>query len=137
MSTRSSALTNERAASSALFDSAPLPLVLKQISIELESLADAVHVVEEAVSTMSNATTESSKSAVLSLQKIDLVTQSLRAIASFSFRLSQSVPEGWQVDAPAAAEIITISDLAKRLSCSQRRVSWGVAQVVGDWELFD
>ena len=115
----------------------PLPFVFEQIGMELTAIADAVHLVEETIGEMVATGPENTKNAILSLQKIDMISQSLRAIANFSMSLSRSIPEEWQVDAPAAAKGVLLSDLARRLGCSLRHVSWGTIKVEGDWELFD
>ena len=118
-------------------DDIPLAEVFKQISVELVAVANTVNVVEETVSRLADDGTDNSRIMMRDLQSIDVISQSLRAIASFSLNLSQSIPGDWQIDVRPATEKVSLSDLVKRLSCVHHHVSWGKTKVVGDWELFD
>jgi hypothetical protein len=94
----------------------PLVDVLKQISIELVAIANTVNVVEETISRIA-CEGDSNQMMVRDLQSIDVVSQSLRAIASFALNISQPIPKEWQVDVAGATDRILLTDLAKRLTC--------------------
>ena len=48
-------------------------------------------------------------------QALDLLTQQLQGVAAFLDALAPTLPAGWMGDAAAAAEAVTMSDLAHRL----------------------
>lgn len=111
--------------------------VLKQIGLELNSIAETVGQIEETVSRMATENANKDQRMMRDLQNIDMIGQSLKAIAGFSASISQSVSIDWAVDTSAAAETVLLADLAKRLSCAQRNVNWGNSNRSGEWEVFD
>ena len=94
----------------------PLGDVLKQISIELVAIANTVNLVEETISRIA-CDGQANHMMVKDLQSIDVISQSLRALASFSMNVSQPIPAHWQVDVAQATDRILLTDLAKRLTC--------------------
>jgi hypothetical protein len=100
----------------ALSHEVPLVDVLKQISIELVAIANTVNLVEETVNRIA-CDGGANQMMVRDLQSIDVVSQSLRAIASFTLNISQPLPRDWQVDVAGATDRILLTELAKRLSC--------------------
>ncbi len=53
--------------------------------------------------------------AVEAFQALDLLTQQLQGVAAFLDALAPTLPPGWVGDAAAAAQAVTMSDLAHRL----------------------
>ncbi len=53
--------------------------------------------------------------AVEAVQALDLLTQQLQGVAAFLDALAPTLPTGWVGDAAAAAQAVTMSDLAHRL----------------------
>ena len=53
--------------------------------------------------------------AVEALQALDLLTQQLHGVAAFLDALAPTLPAEWVGDAAAAAQLVTLSDLAHRL----------------------
>ncbi len=118
-------------------DKVPLADVLKQISVELVAIADSVGMVEETVSRIAHGGGTKDHNMMRDLQNIDMITQSLKAIADYSNCISQSAPEDWAVDTSVATSSVLLADLAKRLSCAPRQVDWGNSSRSGEWEIFD
>jgi hypothetical protein len=118
-------------------DKVPLADVLKQISAELMAIADTVGAVEETVSRIANGGGAKDYNMMRDLQNIDMISQSLKAIASYSDCISQNAPEDWEIDTSEAAKSVLLTDLARRLSCAPRQVDWGNSSRSGEWEVFD
>lgn len=118
-------------------DKVPLADVLKQISAELTAIADTVGTVEETISRIAHGGGGTDHNMMRDLQNIDMISQSLKAIADYSKCISQSAPEDWAVDTSAAAKSVLLADLARRLSCAPRQVDWGNSSRSGEWEVFD
>ena len=51
------------------------------------------------------------------LQTLDLIAQRLHGLGCFLGALGPTLSENWQADAVAAARIVVLSDLQRRLSC--------------------
>lgn len=118
-------------------DKVPLADVLKQISAELTAIADTVGTVEETISRIANEGGAKDHNMMRDLQNIDIISQSLKAIAGYSDCISQNAPEDWAVDTSEAAKSVLLADLARRLSCAPRPVNWGNSGHSGEWEVFD
>lgn len=118
-------------------DKVPLADVLRQISVELIAIADTVGMVEETVSRIANGNAAKDNHMMRDLQNIDMISQSLKAIAGYSDCISQSASEDWAVDTSVATKAVLLADLARRLSCAPRPVNWGNSGRSGEWEVFD
>ena len=66
-------------------------------------------------------------------QVLDLLTQRLYGMSGFLSILKPSIPHAWQVDADAAANTISLGDLADRLSGAPVKIA---LQSVGELEMF-
>lgn len=70
------------------------------------------------------------------LQTLDALTQTLHGVSDFLRALAPTVPVHWSCDAKRAAEAITLSDLARRLSCSMADDRPCPSEEAGELELF-
>lgn len=75
--------------------------------------------------------------AVEALQAFDLLTQQLQGVAAFLDALAPTLPAVWMGDAAAAAEAVTMSDLARRLGCPHDGPLHAEGGDAGALELFD
>ena len=74
---------------------------------------------------------------VMLAQAIDLLSQRLDGLSSFSQALAAMVPSGWQVDARPAAALVKLSDLQHRLThCGHGGVVTEAAHDPDEFELF-
>ncbi len=89
--------------------------VLLQVSAELQSLASVIFVVEETVNKLAGASVSSDVRFFHELQSIDMIAQSLLALAGFNQILANQMPDSWQVDISGAAGSISLAAMAKRL----------------------
>lgn len=115
----------------------PLVDVLRQISIELTTIADMVNVIEESVLNGKTSSAATDHCNMRDMQGIDLIGQSLKALAGFSESLSEIMPLEWHVDAGRAAHGLLLTDLARRLSQVQHHPGWVNVAAAGEWEMFD
>lgn len=95
--------------------SVSLAPVLQQVSAELHSLARAIIAVEETVAKLAGTSVNSDARFIHELQSIDMIAQSLLALAGFNQVLADHVPGNWKVDISGAAETISLAAMAKRL----------------------
>ena len=70
-------------------------------------------------------------------QALDLLTQQLQGVAAFLDALAPTRPAGWVGDAAAAAEAVTMSDLAHRLGRPHDGPLHAEGGDAGALELFD
>ena len=76
----------------------PLADVLGQLGAELRLMADVLGIVEDAVARIIAMVGERGTAIAGDLQNIDIIDQSLRALAAFIRELASDVPAGWSVD---------------------------------------
>src|SRR5437016_669259 len=93
----------------------PLADVLGQLGAELRLMADVLGIVEDAVARIISMVGERGTAIAGDLQNIDIIDQSLRALAAFIRELASDVPAGWSVDAGLAAKSLTLATLAGHL----------------------
>ena len=69
------------------------------------------------------------------MQNIDLLGQSLLALADYSEILSTAVPDDWQADTDFASKSLKLSDLAQRLRLVQGCKSVGTGSISSELEM--
>lgn len=55
---------------------------------------------------------------IVAAQGLDVLAQRLHGLAAFSIALAATVPAEWRLDTTAAASLVTLSDLQRRLTSS-------------------
>lgn len=70
------------------------------------------------------------------LQTLDILTQALHGASDFLCALAPTVPAHWLCDPARAARAVSLSDLARRLSCSAQGAASPPDNGAGELELF-
>lgn len=115
----------------------PLSSVMAQIGAELRMLVAAFGAVEAAVDAIVAESHRKDARTVRDLQNLDLLAQSLQALATFTEDLSASVPQAWQVDTATAARSLTLAALARRLRLSSIAPAADHKPTTSELEMFD
>ena len=89
----------------------PLSRTLGACAGELAALADRCESLQAGL-----APALQSGAAIEEAQTLDILTQSLAAVADYLHALSADLPVDWVVDASPAAAAVRLSELAKRLA---------------------
>jgi hypothetical protein len=89
----------------------PLSRTLGACASELAALADRCEALQAGL-----APALQSGAAIEEAQTLDLLTQSVAAVADYLHALSTTLPADWQVDAGPAASIVPLTELARRLA---------------------
>ena len=108
------------------------------LAAELKDMADAVEQVSLPLDDMQGSGISSrDRSFVNAMQGLDLTRQRLDCLAQFLTELAPSLPSHWTIDLDRAAEVVTLSDLARRLRSPGRTPSEIEDDAAdGDFELF-
>lgn len=93
----------------------PLARVVAQLGTELRVLGQTLGAVEHAVELLVASSRESDPRAIHGLQTIDLLGQSLVALAQFAEELGSQIPPDWSIDVERAVRGVTLAALAERL----------------------
>jgi hypothetical protein len=89
--------------------------VIAQFGMELRVLGQTLGAVEHAVELLVSTSREADPRAIHGLQTIDLLGQTLVALAKFADELAPQVPPGWEIDVDHAVRGVTLAALAERL----------------------
>jgi hypothetical protein len=89
----------------------PLSRTIGACAGELAALADRCEALQAGL-----APALQSGAAIEEAQTLDLLTQSLAAVADYLHALSSALPAEWVVDAAPAAAIVPLAELARRLT---------------------
>jgi hypothetical protein len=89
----------------------PLSRTLGACAGELAALADRCEALQAGL-----APALQSGAAIEEAQTLDLLTQSLAAVADYLHAISADLPADWVVDAAPAAAIVPLTELARRLA---------------------
>lgn len=89
----------------------PLSRTIGACAGELAALADRCEALQAGL-----APALQSGAAIEEAQTLDLLTQTLAAVADYLHALSANLPADWQVDAAQAAAIVPLTELAWRLA---------------------
>jgi len=111
----------------------PLVDILQATARETSEIAGLACSLQSALSPLRTAA-EQGRHAAIELQSLDVITQRLAGISDFLNALALRLPPHWMCDVAAAARVVTLSDLALRLSCAD--ADTGVADYAGIVDLF-
>lgn len=89
--------------------------ILRAVSREVADAGQSACGLQDALGCFVPAAPGQRDRAVEALQALDLLTQQLGGIAAFLDALAPTLPADWMGDAAAAAQAVTLSDLAHRL----------------------
>lgn len=95
---------------------APLHAVMSQLGIELWNLSDGLGGIERAVHRMIAGSGRLELSDMGDLQAIDLIQQSLQALAEFSLGIAALIPPGMNIDVQSQSRLVKLQGLADRLA---------------------
>lgn len=94
----------------------PLSDILDAVSAEIVALArDADHL-QVIVGRALPADAQRDHAVMTDVQKLDAMSQRLYGLATFVDRLRRDMPDGWRMDDAPAAALLTLADLARRLT---------------------
>lgn len=118
-------------------DHAQLPLrdVMVRLSHEMGDLAGAMHRMQSLISLLVREDAFHDGKNVHEMQSLDLIAQKIECLSDFVAGICQDMPAFWRVDTREAANLIVLSDLAARLTCSDRPDEMA-ATSAGDFEAF-
>lgn len=111
-----------------------LERLLRQLQGELSILATGLLNIEVAIARLLPGTSMADRQALVELQHLDTVAQSIAALEGFLSDLAAAVPAEWAVDPRYALERIKLADIAGRLGSGDR--AEGPARHHDDIELF-
>lgn len=109
--------------------------IVDQLAAELRLLGKTLGEVERAVEFLIAASKQPDLRAIHGLQTIDLLGQSLLALATFTAELSPQIPRHWQLDVEHATRSVTLSAIAERLRFATTSASQDIASA--DLEMFE
>jgi hypothetical protein len=115
---------------------APIADPLSRISQELHELTVVAKGLQSNVSRLAVLIPHDGREHLLPLQNLDVLTQSLSAIADFSRELASTSSPSWMLDLGPALHVVTMSDLASRLSPVPTRNQPADVASRGDCEFF-
>lgn len=118
-------------------DRVPLFEVLQAVGREIADLGQLACDLQTALSPLGRASSGHDHQAIENLQAFDLLAQRLHGVADFLGALAPSLPTEWLGNAAAAAQVVTLSDLARRLSCPDLDSSPAKDGEAGAFELFE
>jgi hypothetical protein len=113
----------------------PLRDVMGRISHEMGELAGAMHRIQSLVSLLVRADAFHDGKNVHEMQSLDLIAQKIECLSDFVAGISQDMPAFWRVDTREAANMIVLSDLAARLTFTDRPDDLATTSP-GDFEAF-
>ncbi len=93
----------------------PMVRVMAQLGAELRVLGQTLGAVEHAVELLVASGSAADPRALHGLQTIDLLGQSLVALAQFAEELAPRIPAHWEIDVDQAVRGVTLAALAERL----------------------
>ena len=114
----------------------PLVDVLHATAREATSLGQLACDLQAALSPLER-TAGHAQQKVEDLQSLDLLVQRLYGLADFLNALVPSLPIEWTSDVSKAAQVVTLSDMAQRLSCLDSTQNYVDVKEAGLLELFE
>jgi hypothetical protein len=115
----------------------PLANALGRTTSELRAIVASVDDLEHAVGAMLSPSPTPSNTHIQELQSLDMIRQRVAGIADFLEALNETVPEIWRVDANSAARLVTLADMAARLSGAETDTDRANFAAPEAYELFD
>ncbi len=114
---------------------APMSDVLARVGHELGQLSHRLGHIEALVGPLILAAARRDGRLVSQIQDLDHIRQKIEALADFLLAVGLVAPDQWRIDANAAARLVTLADLAARLTFSAEAADRGAGEW-GDCELF-
>ncbi|MFN3954097.1 MAG: hypothetical protein ACK4LQ_06545 [Pararhodobacter sp.] len=114
----------------------PLKSVLLNAAREIERLSELAREIDEAVGTVSLSGAQIPLSQAQTLQRVDLLRQSLECMTEFIGQVAQQSNEGANICADAAVRNIPLRDLARNLVAGPVGAAGGAAADGGQETLF-
>jgi hypothetical protein len=118
-------------------ETAPVAATLDRTSHELRKLASVTDSVQHIVSQLFLDHKANDLASLIELQRLDLLSQSIGAIADFLQALAADTPPHWSLDVKSAARCVKLSELAQRLAPMAEAHPGNHVAPLGDCELFD
>ena len=109
--------------------------ILRAVSREVADAGQSARGLQEMLGCLAPALGQQGR-AIEAFQALDLLTQHLGGVAAFLDALAPTLPTGWVGDADAAAEAVTMSDLAHRLGRPHDDLCRTGSEDAGALELF-
>lgn len=94
---------------------ATLPILLDRVSVELGTLAEGVDDLQDSLSPMLLRVAQEKPQALVQIQRLDALAQTLASLAAFVQALGRSGIGGKPLDVTPLVDALTLSDLADRL----------------------
>ena len=113
----------------------PMRDVMERMSHEMAELAGAIHRIQSLFSLLIRADAFHDGKNVHEMQSLDLIAQKVECLSDFLAGISQDMPAFWRVDTREAANLIVLSDLAARLTFTDRPDELAAVSP-GDFEAF-
>ena len=110
--------------------------ILRAVCREVADAGQSASGLQEVLSCFAPAPGQQDRT-IEAFQALDLLTQQLGGIAAFLDALAPTLPTDWMGDAAAAAEAVTMADLARRLGrphdapCRMESVDAGALELFG------
>jgi hypothetical protein len=118
-------------------ETVPVAGTLDRTSTELRKLASVADGLQHLVSQMLPDHRATDIASLIELQRLDYLRQSIAGIADFLEALATKVPPHWSLDAKAASQAVSLSELALRLASEVDDGANAHVAPSGDFELFD
>jgi hypothetical protein len=118
-------------------ETVPVAGTLDRTSTELRKLASVTDGIQHIVSQMLLDHRAKDLTSLIELQRLDLLSQSLGAIADFLEALAAKTPPHWSLDVKSASQSVKLAELALRLASATESAPGAHAAPVEDCELFD
>ena len=113
----------------------PLSRIFKQIGAELRIMEESLGAVATMIDRIVADPRLRDDTMMRDMQNIDLLGQSLLALADYSEILSTVVPDDWQADTDSASKSLKLSELAQRLRLVQGCKSVGMGSISSELEM--
>jgi hypothetical protein len=113
----------------------PLAEVLQAAAAETSNLSRAAERLQSLASDLIQRAVEGDPALMEEAQGLDVLAQTLAALADFLQRVGQDVPSNWRLDIAPALDGVSLSDLAYRLGHKDAGAREAVAPT-GECELF-
>ena len=111
--------------------------VLTQMAEEIRHLARMVGAMEGSVDEIIERFSGALEPRIIrDIQLIDVVGQTLHALASFTANAAKQAEPGWRIDGASAAVGLTLAGLARRLTAGDVETGPPAEAASGDFELF-
>ncbi len=113
----------------------PIAEILGRVSQELDDLAEHLQHVQDLISPLVLKSASLEPGLLQEIQAVDHIEQKLTCLSRFLSALAPLMHGHWVLDMSEASEVVTLSELARRLRTAERIVEDN-PHLSGDFELF-